>query len=78
MAYFQTRNPNLGKFLEGLWMEKVRIFYAHLEYVMDNWYMLWPIGNLMAIWVVFHHFGTMASGKIWQPCVAAASGVALL
>jgi hypothetical protein len=30
--YFQTENPNLGKFLEGLGMENVGMFYDHLEY----------------------------------------------
>jgi hypothetical protein len=24
-----------------------------LEYIMNIWYILWPFGNLMAIWYIF-------------------------
>jgi hypothetical protein len=30
MVYFQTKNPNLGKFFEGLRLENVDIYYVHL------------------------------------------------
>jgi hypothetical protein len=33
MVYFQTKNPNLGKFWRALGMEKVGIFFGHLEYI---------------------------------------------
>jgi hypothetical protein len=33
---FQTKNPNLGKFWEGLRLENVYIFYGHLEYFMSR------------------------------------------
>jgi hypothetical protein len=32
MAYFQTKNPNLGKFWRGHTMENVGIFYGRLVY----------------------------------------------
>jgi hypothetical protein len=32
MVYFQTKNRKLGKFFEGLAMEDVGTFYAHLVY----------------------------------------------
>jgi hypothetical protein len=32
MVYFQTKNPNLGKFWEGLAVEAVGIFYGYLVY----------------------------------------------
>jgi hypothetical protein len=32
MEYFQTKNPNSGKFLEGLAIEDVGIFNGHLVY----------------------------------------------
>jgi hypothetical protein len=38
MGCFQTKIRNLGKFLEGLSMEKVGIFYAHREYITAVWY----------------------------------------
>jgi hypothetical protein len=44
MGYFQTKNPNLGKFLEGLAMEDYGIFYGHLVYFMDTWSILQPFG----------------------------------
>jgi hypothetical protein len=34
---FQTKNPNSGKFLEGLRFENVDIFYGHMEYFADIW-----------------------------------------
>jgi hypothetical protein len=34
MVCFQTKNPNLEK-NEGLRLEKVDIFYVHLEYFTD-------------------------------------------
>jgi hypothetical protein len=42
MAYFQTKNPYLGKFLEGLNMEDVGIF-------MTIWSILLPFGNIPTI-----------------------------
>jgi hypothetical protein len=32
MVCFQTKNPNLGKFLAGLAMENLGIFYDYLVY----------------------------------------------
>jgi hypothetical protein len=37
MVYFQTQNPNLGKFLRALDWKNVDIFYGHLEYFKDIW-----------------------------------------
>jgi hypothetical protein len=37
MVCFQSKNPNLGKILEGIGMKYVVIFYDHLEY-------FWPFG----------------------------------
>jgi hypothetical protein len=34
-------------------MEKVDVFYGQLEYITDIWYILWPHGNLAAIWYIF-------------------------
>jgi hypothetical protein len=32
MIYFQTKNQNLGNFLQGIAMEVVGVFNAHLVY----------------------------------------------
>jgi hypothetical protein len=33
MVYLKTKDPNLGKFLEGLRLENVDIFYGHLGFL---------------------------------------------
>jgi hypothetical protein len=40
MAYYQTQNPNLGKFWKVFgryWC----IFYVHLIYFVADWYIIW-------------------------------------
>jgi hypothetical protein len=65
-SYFQTKNPNFGKFLEGLGMEMVVIFFGHLEYIRDFWGILSPFGNLVTKFVQFSQFWYIVSRKIWQ------------
>jgi hypothetical protein len=50
MLYFQTKKPNLGKFLEGLAIEDVDIFFGHLVNFLAIWYIL------MAIWFILWSF----------------------
>jgi hypothetical protein len=45
-------------------MEKVGIFYGDLEYITAVLYILWPFGNLVAI---FPRCWYTLSRKIWQP-----------
>jgi hypothetical protein len=67
MVYFQTENPNLGKFWRALeWKMLIHIIYVHLEYFTAIWYILWPFGNAVVIYSTFWYFVTR---KIWQPCV---------
>jgi hypothetical protein len=40
-------------------MKKVGIFYCHLEYATATWYILWPFGNLVAIWYISSRFGIL-------------------
>jgi hypothetical protein len=49
MVYFQTKNPNLGKSLEGITIEDVGIFYEHSVYFKAAWYMLYSV----VIWYIF-------------------------
>jgi hypothetical protein len=44
-------------------MEKVGIFYGHLEYIMAIWYIVWSFGNLVAIRYIFHCFGILCQEK---------------
>jgi hypothetical protein len=42
MVYFQTKNPNLGKFWRAF--EWKMLVYNHLEYFTAIWYNSWPFG----------------------------------
>jgi hypothetical protein len=53
MVYFQTKNPNLGKFFQVLEMENVDIVYGHL----DNITVI--LVYFMVIWYVFSRFGIL-------------------
>jgi hypothetical protein len=48
-------------------MAKFGIVYGHLEYITVIRYILWPLGNLAAIWYIFPPFWYIVSRKIWQP-----------
>jgi hypothetical protein len=46
MVYFQTKNPNVGKFWSVLGrLENVGIFYGHLEYFVNIWDMVSQLGT---------------------------------
>jgi hypothetical protein len=64
---FQTKQPNLGKFCRALKRKKVGIFYGQLEYITAFWYILWPFGNLVAIWYNSFHFGISNEEKSGNP-----------
>jgi hypothetical protein len=53
MVCFQTKNPNLGKFLEGLAMEEDGISYRHLVYFRVFCYMSWTFGTVRGNLVFF-------------------------
>jgi hypothetical protein len=58
MFFFQTKNPNLGKFWRALHrIENVGISYDDLEYFMAVWYSLWPFGIVCGHLIYFSHFG---------------------
>jgi hypothetical protein len=47
-------------------MEKVGIFYGHVEYFTTIWYILLPFGNVI-IWYIFPCFGILCQGKSGNP-----------
>jgi hypothetical protein len=61
---FSNQKSQFGKILVGLRMEKVGIHHGHL-YI--PWYILWPFGNLVAIWSLFHRFDTLCQEKSGNP-----------
>jgi hypothetical protein len=48
-------------------MENVGIFYAHLEYVMYTWYILWSFGKFAIIWYISPRFGILRREKSGNP-----------
>jgi hypothetical protein len=69
MAYFQTKNTNLGKFCIGkCWYTLVSfgLFYGHL-------YTYWPFGITFSyiLGIFFSCFGMLRQRKIWQPWLMA-------
>jgi hypothetical protein len=63
MVNFQTKNPNLGKFLKVL-QRKMLGFFMAFSLFTAKWYILWPFGT---IWYIFPHFGTLHSEKSGNP-----------
>jgi hypothetical protein len=49
-------------------MKNVGIFYAHLEYIMAIWCILWSFGNFVIFGrYIFHHFGILCQEKSGNP-----------
>jgi hypothetical protein len=48
-------------------MENAGPFYGHLEYFTVIWYILWPFGNVVAIWHIFPRFGKLCQEKSGNP-----------
>jgi hypothetical protein len=48
-------------------MENVGIFYGHLEYITDIWYILKAYGNLVVIWYIIPPFGILYREKSGNP-----------
>jgi hypothetical protein len=50
-----------------LGIEKVDLFYGHLEFISAIWYNAWPFGNLVAMWCIFPSFGILRQEKSGNP-----------
>jgi hypothetical protein len=66
MVYFQTKNPNLGKFWRVLAMEDAGIYYGHLVNFLAFWYILWNYGIFSGHLVHFSRFGTLNHEKYYS------------
>jgi hypothetical protein len=64
---FSNQKSQFWSNLEGLGMEKVVIFFDHLEDFMAIWYKLWSFGKVCGLLVYFLRFGMFGPRKIWQP-----------
>jgi hypothetical protein len=68
MVCFQTKNPNLGKFLRVLQWKMTVIFYGHLVHFTVFCFILWTFGIVRGNLVYFPPFRYFEPRKIWQPC----------
>jgi hypothetical protein len=78
MVCFQTKNPNLGKFLKRLAMEDVGIFYGHLVHFTVFCYILLTFGivcgNLVIFPVLVFCTKKNLATLVWQPRPVALKG----
>jgi hypothetical protein len=56
MVHFQTKNPDLGKFWNGLAMEGAGKFYSRLVNFTAIWYIVCPFGIFFPVLVYFTPF----------------------
>jgi hypothetical protein len=45
----------------------VYLFFALWDYISAIWYILWPFGNLVAIWYISPRFGILCQDKSGNP-----------
>jgi hypothetical protein len=67
--FFSDQKSQFGYILEDLGMENVVIYSAHLEYFMIIRYILWNLGNFIAILVFFPRFGILYQEKSGNPAL---------
>jgi hypothetical protein len=71
MVCFQTKNPNLGKFLKDLAMEYVGVFYGHLVHFTVFCYIfitfLWHLEKFIEIWYILSRFDILFQEKSGNP-----------
>jgi hypothetical protein len=66
MVYFLTKNCNLGKFLEGIAKQDVRIFYEQCVYFTAIRYITWPLGIYCGNLLYYPPCWYIVPRKIWQ------------
>jgi hypothetical protein len=65
MVYFQTKNPNLGKFCRVLqWM--MLVYFMSVSSILQPYAVI--CFHLVYFKVCFFPFGYFVPRKIWQPC----------
>jgi hypothetical protein len=57
---FQTKNPNLGKFMRALEWEMLVYFMALWNIFL---YILWSFGNVVVVWRISPRFGKLCQEK---------------
>jgi hypothetical protein len=75
MVYFQTKNPNLGKFWSVLQWKKLIKFTATWIYFAAISYTLCPFGTVCGDFGILFPFWYVVRRKIWQPCTEVENGL---
>jgi hypothetical protein len=75
MVYFQTKNPNLGKFWRALEC-KMLVYFMTIWNILRTFGIcnLWPFGIVCGRLVYFVRFGMFGPRKFWQPLSASDIG----
>jgi hypothetical protein len=62
-------SKKMGKFWMALLWKRL-VYFMAIWTILCNaiWDILWPFGNLVAIWYSFPLFGILCQEKIWQSC----------
>jgi hypothetical protein len=70
MVYFQTQNPNLGKFSRVLQLKMLVYFMAIWPILLPvGIHIVWPFGIFLTIWYTyFSRFGMLHQEKSGNPC----------
>jgi hypothetical protein len=69
MVFFQTKNPNLGKFLRVLQWKMLVDFMAVRSILRPFGVFCGHMNYFMFIWYTFFSFWYFVPRKIWQPCL---------
>jgi hypothetical protein len=74
MVYFQTINPNLGKFWSALQCKMLVNFMVTWSFLLTLRIFYWVY--FVVVWVYFFPLWYVVPGKIWQPCFFSPTSVA--
>jgi hypothetical protein len=68
MVYFQTKNPNLGKFWRALEL-KMLVYFVVIWNILRPFDILYGhyVGNVVVIWHIFHRSGILCQEKAGNP-----------
>jgi hypothetical protein len=83
MAYFRTKNPNLGQFLsvlhiledvgiyKAIWsiFRPFGLFFGHLVYFTAIWYIFGHFGIFYGYLLYFYRFGMLCQEKFGNPAL---------
>jgi hypothetical protein len=67
MVYFETKNPNFGKFWKVLQLKMLVLFMANLSISLPNGILYGHLVHFVVIWYIFSRFGMLYREKSGNP-----------